>query len=532
MSLDRALTQWRELLGRERVLDQAAAMSSYGADCGAARRRIAAALRIGDALQVPDAVRIALAHGVAFSPVSTGRNWGYGTALPAADDCVLLDLSELRRIVHFDAEMGVVTVEPGVTQGALSEFLSAGSHPFMVPTTGAGPDCSLVGNALERGFGITPHADHFAAVTDIEAVLADGTVYRTALREMAGDELARLFKWGIGPYSAGLFTQGSLGVVTRMSIVLARRPATVQVALFGLEHDGLLEPAVTAVRKVLSTLPGLVGGVNLMNRHRVLAMTAPYPRDRLGPDGLISEAALVALGRQLQIAPWTGFATLYGTPRTVAAARKEVKAALAGVATRLVFVSPRLAQTIDVVAALLPGDLGRRIRRATRTLRQSLDIASGRPSQAALPLAYWLEQEDKPVPAQPHPSRDGVGLIWYAPLVPMRAEKVREFVRLTHEVTRRFGIEPLITLTSLNDRLFECTIPILFERHLPHRIDAARACLDTLIESGRRCGVFPYRLGIESMHYFGRNAGAARQLHARMLSGLDGAALLNPGRYS
>ena len=73
--------------------------------------------------------------------------------------------------------------------------------------TGAGPTCSLVGNALERGYGITPYTDHFAAVTDIEAVLPDGSVYRTALREIAGDELARLFKWGIGPHTAGLFAQ-------------------------------------------------------------------------------------------------------------------------------------------------------------------------------------------------------------------------------------------------------------------------------------------------------------------------------------
>jgi 4-cresol dehydrogenase (hydroxylating) len=532
MSIEHALKEWQAILGPGRVLDGQAAMAAYGADCGAARRRISAALRIHDASLVPDIMRAARAHGAAVYPVSTGRNWGYGTALPALDDCVLLDLGELRRIVDFDPEMGVVTVEPGVTQGALSEFLIAGSHPFMVPTTGAGPECSLVGNALERGFGITPHADHFAAVTDIEAVLADGTVYRTALRELAGDDLARLFKWGIGPYCAGLFTQGRLGVVTRMSIVLARRPEAVEVALFGLKRDDLLEPAIAALRSILSALPGMVGGVNLMNRHRVLAMTAPYPRDELGVDGLIPESTLARLGRQFHVAPWTGYATLYGTKRTMAASRKEVKAALRGIASQLVFVSPSRSQTIVNVARLLPGNWGARFRRTARTLQQSLDIAQGIPSQVALQLAYWLDRHGDSPAAQLDPSRDEVGLIWYAPLVPMRPAKLREFIRVTTQVTGQFGIEPLITLTSLNDRLFECTVPIVFEPRLPHRVDAAHACLDALIEAGRELGVFPYRLGIDSMAHFRTYARSATQLHARLLSGFDGASLLSPQRYS
>ena len=34
-----------------------------------------------------------------------------------------------------------------------------------MPVTGAGPNCSLLANALERGYGITPPTDHFGAVT-------------------------------------------------------------------------------------------------------------------------------------------------------------------------------------------------------------------------------------------------------------------------------------------------------------------------------------------------------------------------------
>jgi 4-cresol dehydrogenase (hydroxylating) len=94
-----------------------------------------------------------------------------------------------------------VTVEPGVTQQILYDYLERNRLAFLVPATGAGPHCSLVGNALERGYGITPYADHFSAVTAIEAVLPNGRIYRSALSELGGGTVDRAFKWGIGPTS-------------------------------------------------------------------------------------------------------------------------------------------------------------------------------------------------------------------------------------------------------------------------------------------------------------------------------------------
>ncbi len=198
------------------------------------------------------------------------------------------------------------------------------------------------------------------AVTDIEAVLADGGIYRTALREIAGEDLARLFKWGIGPYSAGLFTQSGFGVVTRMTIMLARRPESVKVCLFCLKEDALLETAIERIRSILWTLPGTVGGINLMNRHRVLAMSAPYPASQLGADGLIPENVIQELGRQYQIFPWTGFGTLYGTNRMVAPAQKEIHTALSGVASRLLFLSSEGATTLVKLVSLIPGTMRKR----------------------------------------------------------------------------------------------------------------------------------------------------------------------------
>lgn len=528
MTISAALDGWRAHLGASRVLG-AAAQTKYGTDTSGVVRRIAGALLVEDRGQVPDLVRIAAQYKVPLYPISTGLNWGYGAALPVRDDCVILDLSELTAIVDFDPELGVVTVEPGVTQAMLREYLDAHGYPFLVPVTGAGPQCSLMGNALERGYGVTPQTDHFGAVTDLEAVLADGSIYRTALSEVGGENLARLFKWGLGPYSAGLFTQSGLGVVTKISILLARRPACVKALLFSLKEDRLLEPAIGRIGQILSGLPGTVGAINLMNQRRVLAMSAPYPWDRLGADGLIQESVLTEMGGQYQIFPWTGFGTLYGSRRIVAAAERDIRHALRGVASRLVFLSQPQAALIAAIARFLPGGMGQRLRRSTAMLAKSLQLVEGRPNEAALPLSYWQYRGQPKSPM--NPARDGCGLIWYSPLVPMQGQVGRQYVDMVSRVAKAHGIEPLITFTSVGDRIFDSTVPLLFDKAIPGSIARAQTCFDTLLAEGRTLGCFPYRLGVSAMGVVGDNPGPAGVFHRRLRKALDPDGILAPGRY-
>ena len=525
-----AISEWQSLLGEEQVVTGVAVQTAYGADASGYARQVPAALRITDSTRLPEVMRIAQRHRVAVYPISTGLNWGYGTALPARDGCVIIDLGGLKKVIHFDAELGVVTLEPGVTQAMLADFLDAGHHPFLVPVTGAGPTCSLLANALERGYGVTPHVDHFGAVTDIEAVLADGSLYRTALREAGGEELARLFKWGIGPYSTGLFTQSGFGIVTRMSIILARRPECVKVCLFSLKDDALLEPAVLRIRSIMSRLSGTVGAINLMNQHRVLSMAAPYPTHQVKPGGLISPKVMAAMGRQYQIFPWTGFCTLYGTRSMVAAAQKEVKSALGGIASRMMFLTPQRARQLAGLARLIPGKTGQGLQGMTATLAKSLELVAGRPNETAMPLAYWRNSRPQVGPLK-NPSLDGSGLMWYAPLVPMRPGDVRAYVNMVKEIAPRHGMEPLITFTTLSDKLFDSTVPLVFERDQPEAVAAAAACYKDLLHTGRTHGWFPYRVGINTMPTLMAMQNDAKSFHERLRRDLDPNDILAPGRY-
>ncbi|NKN33361.1 FAD-binding oxidoreductase [Marichromatium bheemlicum] len=526
-----ALGDWRALLGEQRVLVGEAVHSRYGLDTTGTQRQIVAALLVEQADQVAPLVAVAKRYRLSLYPISTGRNWGYGSALPVRDGCVIVDLGRLQRILDFDPELGVVTLEPGVTQAMLADFLDRHAYPFLVPVTGAGPHCSLIGNALERGYGITPHVDHFAALTDLEAVLADGSIYRSMLCEAGGEALARVFRWGIGPYTNGLFTQSGFGIVTRASIALARRPERVAVFLFSLRDEAALAPAVARVRDILQRLPGVVGGVNLMNRRRVLAMAAPYPQDRLDRHGLIPQAVVDELGAQYQILPWTGFGTLYGSAAVMTAARREVRRALAGVGVRLIFLSPTRAAQLAALARWLPGRVGRGLASTAATLASSLELVAGRPNQTALPLCYWRNPREMGA-GMLDPARDGCGLRWYSPLVPMRPQQVCDYVEMVERVGLEHGIEPLITLTSLNDRVFDSTVPLIFARDgVGAGERAACECYRAMLEAGRELGCFPYRMGVDGMAELDALLERSRVFGQRLRAALDPEGVIAPGRY-
>ena len=529
MNFSLAFKEWQALLGGSQVLDGEAASRTYGNDTSGSKKLVAAALLIQDSATLQDVMRIATKCLVPVYPISTGQNWGYGSALPATDGCVIVDLSRLTKI-DFEAEFGIVTVEPGVTQGMLADFLDADDHPFLVPVTGAGPTCSLLGNALERGYGVTPYVDHFGAVTDVEAVLPDGSLYRSALREAGGVELARLFKWGLGPYSNGLFTQSGFGIVTRLSIILARRPECIKVCLFSLKDDALLEQTVVHIRSITGRLAGTVGAFNLMNQRRVLSMTAPFPFDQLNPDGLVSEAVINRLGQHHHVLPWTGFGTLYGTRHMVAAAQREITQTLKDTVTRLWFVTPQRARQFASLAKWIPGKIGRGLQGMTSTLSNSLELVAGRPNETALPLAYWRTGRLQ-MDSLKNPARDGCGLTWYAPLVPMRPTDVRAYVNMIKEVLPRHGMEPLITFTTLSDRLFDSTVPLLFDRDEPDALAAASACYAELLYAGKKQGWFPYRVGIEAMPALAKLMSNSGLFHERLRKDLDPHDILSPGRY-
>lgn len=523
-----AIDEWATILGESGVV--AADAAEFGASTIGAKRSIPAVLRPENQEQVAAVLQVAQRWQVAVYPVSTGNNWGYGSANPVEDGCVILDLSRLDRISDFDPDMGVVTVEPGVTQGALREFLDHHDGNYLVPVTGAGPTCSILGNALERGYGITPITDHFAAVTKIEAILPDGTLYRTPLSELGGAEVDGLFKWGLGPYLDGLFSQGNFGVVVNMTIALAPAPDTVTAFFFSTKDDAKLEALVPTVRAVLRALGGSVVAINLLNSQRMLSMMTPFPEDR-AIDGVLPAHEVERLANSHGVPAWSGVGAIYASKEVARAARRTLRRLLGPVTDRLVFINQRKVDLARTIARVLPGRLAARVKGMADTLSGALEIMHGTPNDVALALAYW-RSGTLPETGQPkNPARDGCGLIWFAPLVPIRGKDVRRYINMIERICPQYGVNPLITLTTVNDRCFDSTVPLLFDRRDENAIARANDCYRALYEAGQKEGFLPYRLNIDAMSTLNTSDSAFSRLASQLKAAVDPNFILAPGRY-
>ncbi|MBU2955593.1 FAD-binding oxidoreductase [Marinobacter sp. F3R08] len=527
-AIESAITEWAGILGESGIVS--ASDADVNASTIGAERSIPAVLRPETQNQVSEILQVAQRWKVSVYPVSTGNNWGYGSANPVEDNCVILDLGGLNQISDFDPEMGVVTIGPGVTQGALRDFLDRHDGEYLVPVTGAGPSCSVLGNALERGYGITPVTDHFSAVTKIEAILPDGTRYRTPLSELGGTEIDGLFKWGVGPYLDGLFSQGNFGVVVNMTIALAPAPETVTAFFFSTKDDAKLEALVPVVRSVLRTLGGPVVAINLLNNQRMLSMMTPFPENK-AIDGVLPAHVVETLADNYGVPAWSGVGAIYASREVSRAARRTLRRILGPVTDRLVFINRRRVKAVRTASRLLPERFATRIRGMADTLSGALEIMHGTPNEVALPLAYW-RSGTLPATGQPkNPARDGCGLIWFAPLVPIRGKDARRYIEMIERICPQYGVNPLITLTTVNDRCFDSTVPLLFDRGDINATARAKDCYRALVNAGQKEGFLPYRLNIDAMDILNRHGSALPGLASQLKTAVDPNHILAPGRY-
>jgi 4-cresol dehydrogenase (hydroxylating) len=521
-SFAHAVAAWRRAIGESQVVTDTA---RYNIDTSSFAGRIPVALRPISTEQVQDVVRIAQRFSTPIYPISTGHNWGYGTSVPAWSPAAILDLGSMNRIIEFDQDLGVVTLEPGVTQGDLSRYLKSRGLPFMVPVTGAGPSCSVVANALERGFGITPVTDHFGAVISMKVVLPDGEILESYTRTFNAAGVAQAFKWGTGPYLDGVFSQSNFGIVVDASIVLQARAERSGALLFVLDTNQRVEDVTASMRRLLAASGHNIGAINVMSGWRVECMLRGARNVR--------NAGGAPPGHDLPMpaGSWLGLGSVYGTREQYPATCRVVRRHLRGQARQIRVYSSNDVRRLRWLTVLATAAGWPQLNGLVDRLEAAINIVSGIPSTFALPLAYAMSGRAHDA-TDLNPARDGCGLFWYAPIVPLRDGVVGQFIEFVERTCRKHGLLAPITLTTLSPRCYASTIPLLFDRTSPDGERQARLCFDELYHEGLVLGFVPYRLGSQFMAALGRHAGGVGPVVKAVKRALDPNLILAPGRYS
>lgn len=519
-----ALSEWTHLLGESNVEFDPDVLRSAETATFTTTSTIPVILRPGTVSEVSEVVRTASRLGCPVYPISSGRNWGYGSRVPPTSGCALIDLSRLNGITGFDEDLGYVTVQPGVTQHDLHEFLQQKGSTLWMDATGSSPGCSLIGNAMERGFGHTPYADHFANTAGLEVVLANGDVIRTGHAGLPGAKTGSIYRWGAGPSLDGIFSQSNYGIVTGMTIWLMPAPDRFEAFFFQCEQEHGLAAIVDALRPL--RLNGtLRSAVHIANDYKVLAGIRQFPWEENPP---LTPDRMKILRTAHKFSRWSGSGALYGTARQVAEAKRLLRGALKGRVEKLQFLDDRklaFAARFQGVYKLLTGlDLSR-----TLTLvRPVFNLLRGVPTAQPLASAYWRKRH--PVPADPDPDRDRCGLLWAAPIAPTRGIDAEAVRSIAEPLILSHGFEPQISITLITERALACIIAIGYDREVPDEDRKALECYSALQKQFAAAGYYSYRLSLPGMDMHAADSTYGRFLRT-IKTAVDPSEILAPGRY-
>lgn len=500
-------------------------------DTTSLERRVLGKLMVSSESQIVDAVQLCTAHGVSLYPISQGKNWGYGTTNPYTEGALLLDLSRMKGITALDEELATVTVEPGVTQVELYNFLKERRSKLIVPTTGAGPHASILANAIERGYGLAPYADHFSAVLSLRAVLASGEIYRGRLAELGGTQAEGIYRWGVGPYLDGLFSQGNLGIVTQTTIALARAAEESLVVQIGLDSDEALSNLLPVLQDCLFQFGSTNSAIKIFSAGMMLAIQEFDPLSQAMVVGPVSSERLQQLAKKHQIPTWTVMWTVQGSADLITAAKRSLRRSIRRHVTNYRAIRSRTVNRLSGIIAAIPSLQKTTIGKQITLGRSVFDLMNGVPLSIGLKVAYLRNPGRYTPAADLNPAADACGLLWYTPLVPMRKAAVTEYLRFVNDLCYRFQFEPILTLTSVSDRCFDSTLPILFNRSDPAAEYQAHEFWLALFEEGRLHGFVPYRFGANTMASYLAIDSAALRLAKCIQTGLDPGFNIAPGRY-
>ncbi len=180
--------------------------------------------------------------------VPQGGNSGLvGGSVPVFDE-IVVNTTRLNSIRSFDEVSGALVVDAGCILEVVDRFLAEKNHIFPLDL-GAKGSCHIGGNVATNagGLRLLRYGSLHGNVLGIEAVLPDGTIV---------DDLSKLRKNNTGYDLKQLFIggEGTIGIITGVSILCPQRPKAVNVAFFGLDSFNKVQRAFREAKGQLSEI--------------------------------------------------------------------------------------------------------------------------------------------------------------------------------------------------------------------------------------------------------------------------------------
>lgn len=493
----KAVDQFRRLLGEENVLvnpEQLVPYNKIMMSVENAAHAPSAALTATTVEQVQGVVKICNEYKIPIWTISTGRNFGYGSAAPGQRGQVILDLKKMNKIIKIDPVMCYALVEPGVTYGQLYDYIQENDLPLMLsfsaPSAIAGP----LGNTMDRGVGYTPYGEHFMMQCGMEVVLANGDVYRTGMGGVEGSNTWQIFKWGYGPTLDGMFTQSNYGIATKMGFWLMPKPPVYKPFEIIFDNEEDIPEIVEILRplRISGTIPNAAVIANILweagsgNVRRSDYITEP---------GHTPDSVLKKIQEDTGMGAWNLYAALYGTQEQVDVNWKIVTDAF-----------KKLGKG-RIVTQEEAGD--------TQPFKYRAQLMSGVPNLQEFGLYNW---------------RGGGGSMWFAPVSEARGSECEKQAKLAKQVLHKHGLD-YVAEFIVGPRDMHHVIDVLYNRADPEETERADKCFAELLDEFEKEGYAVYRVNTRFQDRVAQSYGQAkRDLEHAIKRAVDPNNILAPGR--
>ncbi|TAQ87239.1 hypothetical protein B7494_g4427 [Chlorociboria aeruginascens] len=257
------VTYFKELLGKESAVidgvnqDATEDIEPFNGDwMRKYRGHTKLVLKPGSAEEVSKILKYCNNNMLAIVP--QGGNSGLvGGSVPVFDE-IVINMSRMNEIRSFDELSGTLVVDAGVILEVADHYLAERNHIFPLDL-GAKGSCQIGGNVATNagGLRLLRYGSLHGNVLGIEAVLPDGTIV---------DDLSKLRKNNTGYDLKQLFigAEGTIGIITGVSILCPQRSSAINVAFFGLES---FEKVQLAFKEAKGQLSEILSAFELMDSH-------------------------------------------------------------------------------------------------------------------------------------------------------------------------------------------------------------------------------------------------------------------------
>ena len=466
--LDESLIErFRDIVGSQHVASDGDEIGSLQRATFPTDQQIKAVLYPATVQEVSQCLLLASGSQVPVYSVSRGNNWGYGSKVPY-DHAVLMHLNRMDAILDFDDELGCVTIEPGVSFHQLANFLQDQTSDYILSAPGSTSDASVMGNTLERGISQGGYTQRSNQVGNLQVVMADGTIVETGAGGVTSAVAKYNHKYGLGPHLDGLFFQSGLGVVTRMTLWLKKRPDFFRTFHFSLKDSTQFGPLFTVMRtfKQQQVVPVTF---SLFNDYRIMTFLGGYPYHQL-PDGQSNPTALKQLMQQyLAGRRWFGQGAIESFNQ----------------------------QVLDHTQAYVNDELSTLVSLEWTEPDQPNPYYSNS-TASGLSSAYWRKRA-LPESGNLDPDRDDCGLLFINAVLPFKLSLVWTCTSRFEEQIIAHGFEPAISLQCIDERTVYFIGTIHYDRSEPGEDRRAMDCFESVQQDMYRRGYFPYRGGLQTL---------------------------------